>query len=220
MAMPTDIGIIDLQLGFPHTSVEAKKATYDFFRPLLKDEQSARDFEFPAEYMFKGVPDLVPPDTDVVQWTVDHMDRFGIAVAMTGVGPRGIEARERFPDRFVLSLSVWPNQGVDAIRAITRAHEEHGIVSVMCFPCGQVPQVNIDDPLMYPIYMRGVERGLHGVGLRLVGGVEIGVEAGEAAACEARRGEDGRGVGDGPAHAAIPPAGSERSRSTPVTRAA
>ena len=158
--MPTDLGVVDLMLGFPHTSVEAKKATYDFFRPLLKDEQSARDFEFPAQYMFKGVPDVVEPDTDVVAWTVDHMDRFGIDVAMTGYGPLGLEARERHPDRFVLNLSVWPNQGVDAIRAITRAKEEHDIVSVTCFPCGQVPQVNIDDPLMYPIYMRCVELGL------------------------------------------------------------
>ena len=63
MAMPTDIGVVDLMLGFPFTSVEEKKATYDFFRPLLKDEQSAKDFEFPAQYMFKGVPDVVDPDT-------------------------------------------------------------------------------------------------------------------------------------------------------------
>ena len=41
VAMPTDIRIIDLMLGFPHTSIEEKRATYDFFRPLLKDEQSA-----------------------------------------------------------------------------------------------------------------------------------------------------------------------------------
>ena len=157
MPMPTDIGVIDLMLGFPHTSVEEKKATYDFFRPLLKDEQSAKDFEFPAEYMFKGVPDVVDPDTDVVQWVVDKMDAFGIEIAMTGLNERSIEARRRHPDRFVLNLSVNPNQGMEAIRTMTRAKEEHGIVSVSVFPCGQVPQVDIDSPLMYPIYMRAVE---------------------------------------------------------------
>ena len=160
MGMPTDLGIIDLQLGFPFTSVEEKRATYDFFRPLLKDDQSARDFEFPAEYLFKGVPDLVEPGTDVVAWVLEQMDRFGIAVAMSGLSPRSLEARRRHPDRFVLQLSVNPNEGMEAVRRISRAHEEHGIVSVMCFPCGQVPQVNIDDPLMYPIYMRCVELGL------------------------------------------------------------
>jgi uncharacterized protein len=75
MSMPERFPIVDLQVGFPFTSVEEKKATYDFFRPLLKDSQSARDFEFPAEYMFKHVPDLVEPGTDVIQWTVDRMDR-------------------------------------------------------------------------------------------------------------------------------------------------
>ena len=157
MPMPTDLGIIDLMLGFPHTSIEEKRATYDFFRPLLKDEQSAKDFEFPAEYMFKGVPDVVDPDTDVVQWVVDKMDAFGIEVAMTGLTERGIEARERYPSRFVLNLSVRPNEGMAAIRAMTRAKEDHGIVSVSVFPCGQVPQVDIDSPLMYPVYAKCIE---------------------------------------------------------------
>ncbi len=157
MAMPTDLGIIDLGIGFPHTSIEEKKATYDFFRPLLKDAQSAKDFEFPAEYMFKGVPDLVEPGTDVIQWTVDKMDEFGIQVGMTGFGPRGIEAKRRFPDRFVLQMSLNPNEGVEALRKLQRAKQEHDVVSAMVFPCGQLPQVAIDDKKMYPIYAKCVE---------------------------------------------------------------
>ena len=85
MAMPTDIDIIDLGIGFPFTSVEEKKATYDFFRPLLKDAQSAKDFEFPAQYMFKGVPDIVEPGTDTILWTLDKMDEFGIKVGKIGL---------------------------------------------------------------------------------------------------------------------------------------
>ena len=75
MAMPTDIGIVDLGIGFPYTSVEEKKAAYDFFRANLKDAQSVREMEFPAQYMFKGVPDVVPEDTDVVQWIVEQDGR-------------------------------------------------------------------------------------------------------------------------------------------------
>ncbi len=50
--------------------------------------------EFPAQYMFKDVPDVVEPGTDPVQWIVEKMDAFGIEQCMTGLndalasGPR------------------------------------------------------------------------------------------------------------------------------------
>ena len=157
MAMPTDIGIIDLGIGFPFQSVEEKMATYDFFRPLLKDEQSRREFEFPAQYMFKDVPDIVGPDVDPVQWTVAKMDEFGIEKGKIGLSPTGIRAKKEYPDRFYLSMSVNPHEGVDALRKMEAAKAEHDIVSVQVFPCGQVPQVAIDDKKLYPIYMKCVE---------------------------------------------------------------
>ena len=70
MSMPTGIGVIDLQTGFPHSSVAEKVATYAFFRANLKDRESLEEMEFPAEYMFKDVPDLVPEGTDVIAWTL------------------------------------------------------------------------------------------------------------------------------------------------------
>ena len=76
MTMPTDIGIVDLGIGFPYQSVEEKKAAYDFFRANLKDAESAREMEFPVQYMFTDVPDVVPEGTDVVEWVVEHMDAF------------------------------------------------------------------------------------------------------------------------------------------------
>ena len=158
--MPTNVPIVDLQTGFPYTSVEEKKATYDFFRPLLKDTQSAKDFEFPAEYMFKGVPDLVEPGTDVIAWTLAKMDQHGIDVGVCGLTERGIEAKRRHPDRFVLQLSINPHEGVDTLRKITAAKADHDIVAVTCFPAGQVPQVPIDAKLMYPVYAKCVELGL------------------------------------------------------------
>lgn len=157
MAMPTDIGIIDLGIGFPFQSVEQKMATYDFFRPLLKDQQSAKEFEFPAQYMFKGVPDIVDPDVDPVAWTVAKMDEFGIEKGKIGLSPIGIRAKREHPDRFHLGMSLNPHEGVEALRKLERAKEEHDIVSAMVFPCGQVPQVAIDDKKMYPLYMKCVE---------------------------------------------------------------
>ena len=59
MGMPTDIGIVDLGMGFPYRSIEEKKAAYDFFKANLKDRESLEEMEFPAQYMFKDVPDVV-----------------------------------------------------------------------------------------------------------------------------------------------------------------
>ena len=157
MTMPTDIGIVDLGIGFPYQSVEEKKAAYDFFRPLLKDAQSLREFEFPAEYMFKDVPDVMAPDVDPVEWVVAKMNEFGIEMAKTHLSPNGIRAKREHPGRFFLSTRVDPNEGVEALRKMERAKADHDIVSVTCFPCGNVPQVAVDDKKMYPIYMKCIE---------------------------------------------------------------
>ncbi len=116
MGLPTDIGIVDLGMGFPYQSVEEKKRTYDFFRANLKDEESLKEMEFPAQYMFKQVPDVVPPDVDPVQYIVDKMDAFNIDLAKVGVSPNGIRAKQLYPDRFFLSLSVNPHEGVEGLR--------------------------------------------------------------------------------------------------------
>ena len=155
--MPNGIGIIDLGMGFPYRSVEEKKAAYDFFRPLLRDRQSTQEFEFPAQYMFKDVPDVVGPDVDPVAWTVAAMDAHGIEQAMVGMSEHGIRARREHPGRFHLMASVDPNRGLDALRDLSAAKADHDVVAAMCFPSGTFPQVGIDDKKMYPIYMRCVE---------------------------------------------------------------
>ena len=157
MSMPTDIEIVDLGIGFPYTSVEQKMASYDFFRANLKDEQSKKEMEFPVQYMFKGVPDVVEEGTDVIEWTLEKMDAFNIRIARVGLGPNGLEARRRHPDRFVLGMSVNPNDIMGALRQIEEAVSEHDVVNTMVFPSGCVPQVAIDSPLMYPVYAKCVE---------------------------------------------------------------
>jgi predicted TIM-barrel fold metal-dependent hydrolase len=160
VSMPTDIGIVDPMMGFPHTSVESKMATYDFFRPLLKDRQSREEFEFPAQYMFKDVPDLIDPSVDPVQWTVDKMDEFNIQISVTGVSEHGIRAKERYPERFYLSQSLDPNTGMDAVRKLEQAKRDHDVVYAQVFPSGCFPQVPINDKKMYPLYAKCVELDL------------------------------------------------------------
>src|SRR5580704_6785547 len=54
MPIPSDIGIIDTMIGFPHKDM---KETYRFITNQTKDRQSKEDFAFPVEYMFKDVPE-------------------------------------------------------------------------------------------------------------------------------------------------------------------
>ena len=81
MGMPGDIKIIDCMLGIPDN--EDRSAWFDSFKPLLRDQESRDQFSMPAQYMFKDVPQTGNPD-DFVKWTVEQMDRFGIAKAMCG----------------------------------------------------------------------------------------------------------------------------------------
>ncbi len=55
MSMPTNIDVIDLMLAIP---TDEKSNYYDFIKPLLMDEESRQQFQMPAQYMFKDIPDL------------------------------------------------------------------------------------------------------------------------------------------------------------------
>ena len=161
MGFPEGLGIVDLGIGFPYRSIEEKVATYQFMRPLYKDRASLEEMEFPAEYMFKNVPDVVDTDVDPIEWTVEQMDQHGIEIAKTGCGPDGIEARKRYPHRFVLTTELKDcNDVMGSVRQIEEHKAEHDIVGVGVFPCGQFPQVPINDPKMYPVYSKCVELDL------------------------------------------------------------
>ena len=75
MAYPKDIKIIDCMLGIP--DAEDRGEWFAPFRPLIKDAQTLQQFAMPAQYMFKGVPDVGACD-DYIAWTVEQMDRFNI----------------------------------------------------------------------------------------------------------------------------------------------
>ena len=161
MAMPTDVGIVDTMIGFPHADMAA---TYKFITDQTRDQESKESFEFPAEYMFKDVPDKALRDVeDPVAVTLAEMDRWGIDKGLVGVGEPGSPgelAVKRHPHRFVASASADPNAGMDGIREIRRLKDEWDIRAVGLFPSGTFPQVAINDPLMYPIYATCAELGI------------------------------------------------------------
>ena len=161
MGMPNDVGIIDTMIGFPHADMAG---VYDFITRQTKDRESKEVFKFPAEYMFKDVPEKVLTDAqDPVSVTLGEMDRWGVERGLIGVDDpegTGADALKRYPDRFIPSLSVDPNEGMKGIRSIVRAHETWGIRAVGVFPSGTFPQVSINDKLMYPVYAKCVELGI------------------------------------------------------------
>ncbi len=156
MPMPTDIPVIDLMLGIP--SEEAKRS-YDFMRPLFRDADSLKSFDFPVEYMFKDVPTFSSLG-DRIKYTLEQMDAHNIERALLGVSLTdevSQQAVRQHPDRFIPSGSTDPNRGMEDIRDIVRLHDEFGIRAIGAFPAGCVPQVPIDDKRFWPVYAKCCE---------------------------------------------------------------
>ncbi|MBK6668666.1 MAG: amidohydrolase family protein [Actinobacteria bacterium] len=156
MGMPTDIGVIDLMLGIPDPG--KKERWYDFLKPNLRDAESAT-FKFPAQYMFKEVPEE-PSEGDMIAYTLDQMDGHGIDKALIGVGLQGgiqDAAALEHPDRFLASVSVDPNEGMKAIHRIVEASQRYDLKAITLFPAGCNPGVPINDKRMYPVYAKACE---------------------------------------------------------------
>jgi uncharacterized protein len=150
----TSIGAVDLMIGFPSATAASH---YDFLKPVLRDAASAA-MEFPAEYMFKQVPNQLAEGEDPVTTTVSKMDELGIAIGMVGVnGENTARAQSEHPGRFVTCLEIDPNDIGVAVNKIRQAHAEHGIKAVTTFPAGLNPQVAISDRKYYPVYQTCVD---------------------------------------------------------------
>jgi predicted TIM-barrel fold metal-dependent hydrolase len=153
VTMPTDIGVIDTMVGFP-TSFD----TYDFIRKQAKDRETKEGFEFPVEYMFKGVPKELYGTDDPVAVVLHELDRFGVERAMIGCeGDVSRHALAKHADRFIPSMNVDPNTGMDGIRKMVENYEVFGIRAASAFPAGYDPQVPINDRRFYPIYAKCCE---------------------------------------------------------------
>ena len=153
--MRNGVGAVDLMIGFP--SADAR-SHYANLRAMAKDADSA-NMEFPAEYMFKQVPNHLPEGADPIEIALQEMDLCGVAIGMIG-SPNGEVAQralKEHPDRFVASLEVDPNDITGAVRKIRQAKDEHDIKAVTSFPAGCNPQVPINDRRYYPIYQTCVD---------------------------------------------------------------
>ena len=151
--MPTGIGAVDLMIGFP--SADAPRH-YDYLRKTLRDAESAT-MEFPAEYMFKQVPNHLDEGQDPVEVTLEAMDRCGVDIGVVGLGGETIRALRDHPDRFRATLEIDPNDITVAVRKIRQAREEHGIIAVTTFPAGCNPQVPVSDRRYYPVYQTCID---------------------------------------------------------------
>jgi predicted TIM-barrel fold metal-dependent hydrolase len=155
MALPDGIGIIDTMVGFPKAD---RREVYKFLAPHLRDKESREEFKFPAQYMFKDIPEDLEDNVDPVAVVLDNMDRFGVEQAMIGVGPGrddAIRALEEHPDRFIASVAVDPTEGMDGVRFLVEMVETHGARAATTFPAGV--QVPINDKRYYPLYAKCVE---------------------------------------------------------------
>ncbi len=151
---PSEVGAVDLMIGFPSQDAERH---YDFLRKMAKDSDT-QTMAFPAEYMFKDVPNKLDEGSDPVAETIEAMDRNGVAVGLIGLGNESAQAAlERYPTRFAPSLEVDPNDIGEAVRRIRSAHADYGIKAVTTFPAGCNPQVPVSDRRYYPVYQTCVD---------------------------------------------------------------
>jgi predicted TIM-barrel fold metal-dependent hydrolase len=150
-------GVVDLMMGVP-ASTEERQKHYKHFGAQLKDRESREEFTFPAQYMFKDVPEHDNLD-DPVEFLIAEMDRFNVKVGMLNVS-RNVEARRAvntYPDRFIPSWDIDPNKGMEGVRELEAGVAEWGARSAQCFPAGLNPQVPINDKKLYPFYAKCVE---------------------------------------------------------------
>jgi uncharacterized protein len=154
MGYPEGIGAVDLMIGFP---MRDKKAVYEYLMRGIKDTETKEEFTFPAEYMFKDVPEGADDDVDAIDEAFAEMDRYGVDKGLFGNGEQAREAAKRYPGRVYSSLEVDPNDVMGSVRKIKKAVERHDLKAVTVFPSGCLPQVPVDDAKLYPVYAACIE---------------------------------------------------------------
>jgi predicted TIM-barrel fold metal-dependent hydrolase len=95
---------------------------------------------------------------------LEAMDRAGVEKCVVTTNAEGPDARilrfpEQRPDRFVLSLSLDPRNGMKAVRALTDVVRDHPVVlaRITPFMVGAIPP---DDRVYYPVYTRCIDLDL------------------------------------------------------------
>jgi predicted TIM-barrel fold metal-dependent hydrolase len=152
---PALTGIVDTLIGF---------RAHRHVKPVAALRQADKAAHHPHGYMFHDVPEELNAQDDAaasVAETLALMDQFGIEYGLVSLtDERTAQALRDHPNRFLGSLAVDGNRGMDQVRDIVRAHDEHAIRAVTTFPSGVNPQIPINDKLWYPIYAKCIELDL------------------------------------------------------------
>ena len=88
MTFRSDIGVIDLMIGFPFVD---KHVVYDYLYAVIKDDQS-KEAQFPVGYMFKDTPEELG-DHDPIDYTFSRMNTHNISAGLfsiSGIGAGSI----------------------------------------------------------------------------------------------------------------------------------
>lgn len=160
MPIPQGLRVIDTHVNIPWSQHDA--ARYGVFRGLQRDRESLDNFKMPAEYMFRGIPDLGDDATTYVGRVIEAMDKHDVAVALIPVGD-AITYPEIVRDhahRFVFQSAVDPNKGMEEIRRIRSVHAEYGLKGLSFFASGSMPQVPLNGKELYPFYALACELDL------------------------------------------------------------
>lgn len=150
--MPTDIGVIDLMMGIPKGPDD--QSWRQFLGAKLRDQESRESYKFPAEYMFKGLPEQRFSSEGAAS-VLKEMDKYGVErglISISYADELACAALRDHPDRFSGCFSVDPNGGMETIRALRRAVEELGVIAAGTMPAGLNPPVPINDKRFYPLY--------------------------------------------------------------------
>ena len=114
----------------------------------------AEDYFKRSEQIFKDIS---------ISSMLDEMDRLGVAKAIIATGAENpnreaLEFVEKHPDRFVLSASLDPRNGMPALRALESIVRNHPVALARCFPFmnGLPP----NDRAYYPVYAKCIDLGL------------------------------------------------------------
>ena len=123
MTMPGDIAIIDTLMGIPRGPDDTAWRT--MLAAQLRDKESKETFRFPAEYMYKDLPDRAPRRPAPTR-SIAEMDRWGVrARPDQRVVRRSEYARRRAaastPTASSARYQVDPNQGMDGVRDLVQA---------------------------------------------------------------------------------------------------
>ncbi len=155
-----NIPVIDTLMSVPG---KMKGSGYSFLDGMMQGAHKSDTKEgHPASYLFKKVPKSEKGE-EGVQFVLGEMDKHSVEIGVIdGTEPEGVGARaiRQYPDRFVGTVQLDPNKGMDAVAVLDSRARSGEVIAASVFPAFVNPQVPINDKKMYPIYSKCSELGI------------------------------------------------------------